>query len=105
MATKRQKTDFEPSAPTPAAPPAPVSIAELPAGTGAFAAPEAALALALLHACLEDDFNAVQVLVGEGADAWVQDEQGWTSLHAAAVSLCRSERGGGLTSEVGRRRG
>lgn len=96
MATKRQKTDPEPIASTSTtAPPAPVSIAELPAGTGAFAAPEAALALALLHACLEDDFNAVQVLVGEGADAWVQDEQGWTSLHAAAVSRASAGVGAG----------
>jgi len=86
MATKRQKTDSaSPAQAAASAPSGPVSIAELPAGTGAFAAPEAALALALLHACFEDDLNAVHVLVGEGADAWVQDEQGWTSLHAAAV--------------------
>jgi len=92
MATKRQKTDMDQPTPSTSVPAAPVSIAELPPGTGAFAAPEAALALALLHACLEDDMNAVQVLVGGGADAWVQDEQGWTSLHAAAVgTLLRTQ--------------
>ncbi|ORY88145.1 S-adenosyl-L-methionine-dependent methyltransferase [Leucosporidium creatinivorum] len=51
-------------------------------------------ALQLIEAAAEDDFEKVKVLVGEiKADAWVQDAQGWTALHAAAsvgnVAMCK----------------
>lgn len=39
----------------------------------------------LIQSCLKDDLERVKLLVGEvGADCWLQDAQGWTSLHAAA---------------------
>lgn len=51
-------------------------------------------ALQLIEAAAEDDFEKVKVLVGEiKADAWVQDAQGWTALHAAA---CECSLGGTL---------
>ncbi|KAI5476384.1 hypothetical protein MNV49_007833 [Pseudohyphozyma bogoriensis] len=42
------------------------------------------LAASLLAACLAGDAPLAHELVGQGADAWIQDDQGWTSLHAAA---------------------
>ena len=51
------------------------------------------LARKLLAACeggLEDDARA---LIAEGADAWYQDETGWSSLHYAAGSSLPLRRG------------
>lgn len=44
-----------------------------------------ALALRLIDAVLDEDDRLVRMLVlEEKVDAWVQDQQGWTALHAAA---------------------
>ncbi|KAK4049071.1 Arginine N-methyltransferase 2 [Microbotryomycetes sp. JL201] len=44
-------------------------------------------ALRLIDACLANDFDQVRVLVSDvGADCWIQDQQGWTALHAAAYT-------------------
>lgn len=48
-----------------------------------------ALALRLIDAVLEEDDRLVRMLVlEEKVDAWVQDQQGWTALHAAACEGC-----------------
>ncbi|KAM0787351.1 hypothetical protein ACM66B_003438 [Microbotryomycetes sp. NB124-2] len=44
-------------------------------------------ALRLIDACLHNDMDTVKVLVNDvGADCWIQDQQGWTALHAAAYT-------------------
>ncbi|KAK4055945.1 Arginine N-methyltransferase 2 [Microbotryomycetes sp. JL221] len=44
-------------------------------------------AMQLIQACLDANMDKVQVLVEEvGAHCWIQDQQGWTSLHAAAYT-------------------
>lgn len=44
-----------------------------------------ALALRLVDAVLDHDDQLVRKLVvDERVDCWVQDQQGWTALHAAA---------------------
>ncbi|BGP07510.1 Arginine N-methyltransferase 2 [Rhodotorula toruloides] len=46
-----------------------------------------ALALRLIDAVLDEDDRLVRMLVlEEKVDAWVQDQQGWTALHAAAYT-------------------
>jgi protein arginine N-methyltransferase 2 len=41
----------------------------------------------LIDAVLEHDDALVHKLVeGEGVECWVQDQQGWTALHAAACT-------------------
>lgn len=44
------------------------------------------LALALIAACLKGDLTTATQLIAEQADAWVQDDLGQTSLHAAVRS-------------------
>jgi hypothetical protein len=39
---------------------------------------------ALLQACQENDIAQAEELLRRGAFAWMQDEDGWTSLHFAA---------------------
>lgn len=38
----------------------------------------------LLQCCIDDDFDMVQKLVKLGATVDIQDNEGWTPLHAAA---------------------
>ncbi|BGP24153.1 Arginine N-methyltransferase 2 [Rhodotorula toruloides] len=46
-----------------------------------------ALALRLIDALLDEEDTLVKMLVlEEKVDAWVQDQQGWTALHAAAYT-------------------
>ncbi|KAL8287554.1 hypothetical protein RQP46_003412 [Phenoliferia psychrophenolica] len=79
MPAKRQKTARTSTVDKPVS----VSTAAPDAAFGFSDAAEA-LALALLDACLAEDMDRVHELVREGADAWVQDSQGWTALHCAA---------------------
>lgn len=48
-----------------------------------------AAALELLEACRAGDISRAQLLIEDGAHAWVQDDQGSTSLHAAVGTLPR----------------
>lgn len=73
MGTKRQKTNPEPQ-----------EAVSLSTTAVPFSDAQEQLGLALIESCLEDDFDGVKYLVAQGADAWVQDSQGWTALHAAA---------------------
>ncbi|KAM0751369.1 hypothetical protein T439DRAFT_313704 [Meredithblackwellia eburnea MCA 4105] len=61
-----------------------VSIAGGGAASFSFSEAGNALALQLIQAALDDDLAAVAELVQQGTEAWVQDDQGWSSLHAAA---------------------
>jgi hypothetical protein len=42
------------------------------------------LAHQLLQACEEDNIGQAESLLKLGAHAWMQDDDGWTSLHFAA---------------------
>lgn len=69
----------------------PVTVSAPDNDEPAFPDEAAVLALALIDACLADDEDRARELVGQGADAWVQDSQGWTALHCAA-STSQSRR-------------
>ena len=38
----------------------------------------------LMAACEANDLDRTKLLLEQGADAWIQDDEGWTSLHFAA---------------------
>lgn len=44
------------------------------------------LALELIQSCLLGDLETAKKLIENGADAWVQNSEGSTALHAAASS-------------------
>ncbi|KAK4694096.1 type IV protein arginine methyltransferase, partial [Phenoliferia sp. Uapishka_3] len=73
MPAKKQKTTAEP-----------ISVTASTSVDFAFSEAQIELALALISTCLADDLDGAKVLVGQGADAWVQDSEGWTALHCAA---------------------
>lgn len=65
--------------------PTPVSVIEPTDGSATgFTAEAHSRALELIQACLDGEVERAKELVAQGADAWVQDAQGWSALHAAA---------------------
>lgn len=59
---------------------------ESPSATAGFSPEREALALKLLAACEAGQEAEARALVDAGADAWYQDETGWSALHFAAAS-------------------
>lgn len=50
------------------------------------------LALALIASCYAGDLDGAQKLVAEQADAWLQDDEGSSALHAAACKCFSTEK-------------
>lgn len=80
MPVKRRKTN-------PTATPTSAVTVDGVEGTPSFSEAAHELALALIETCLAGDLEGAAVLVGQGADAWVQDTEGWSALHAAASAF------------------